>query len=39
LKGIDHSEDLGVEEKLILEWILWKYGGKGGLDACGSAQG
>jgi hypothetical protein len=24
LKGIDHSKDLGVNGKIILEWILWK---------------
>jgi hypothetical protein len=28
LKGTDHSEDLGVDGKIILEWILWKYRGK-----------
>jgi hypothetical protein len=28
LKERDHSEDLGVDEKMILEWILEKYGGK-----------
>jgi hypothetical protein len=22
LKGIDHSEDLGVDGKIILEWVL-----------------
>jgi len=22
MKGIDHLEDLGVDEKIILEWIL-----------------
>jgi len=22
LKGRDHSEDLGIDEKIILEWIL-----------------
>jgi len=29
LKGRDQSEDLGVDGKTILEWILEKYGGKG----------
>jgi hypothetical protein len=28
LKGKDHSEDLGVDRKIILEWILGKHGGK-----------
>jgi hypothetical protein len=28
LQGSDHSEDLGVDEKIILEWILGKYDGK-----------
>jgi hypothetical protein len=28
LKRRDHLEDLGVDEKIILEWILGKYGGK-----------
>jgi hypothetical protein len=28
LKGLDHSEDLGVGRRIILEWILEKYGGK-----------
>jgi len=27
LKGRDHLEDLGEEGKIILEWILGKYGG------------
>jgi len=27
-KGRDHSEDLGVDGKIILEWILGKQGGK-----------
>jgi hypothetical protein len=26
LKGRDHSEDLGVDGRIILEWILWKIG-------------
>jgi hypothetical protein len=26
LKGGDHMEDLGVDRKIILEWILWKWG-------------
>jgi hypothetical protein len=27
-KGRDHSEDLGVDGRIILEWILGKGGGK-----------
>jgi len=26
---IYHSEDLGIDEKITLEWILRKWGGKG----------
>jgi hypothetical protein len=26
LKGRDHLEDLGIDGKTILEWILRKYG-------------
>jgi hypothetical protein len=28
LKGRDHSEDLGIDGNVILEWILRKQGGK-----------
>jgi hypothetical protein len=28
LKGRDHSEDLGVDERIILEWILGEWCGK-----------
>jgi hypothetical protein len=28
LKGRDHSEDMGIDGKIILEWILEKCGGK-----------
>jgi hypothetical protein len=32
----DHTGDLVVDGKIILEWILEKSDGKGGLDSCGS---
>jgi hypothetical protein len=28
LKGTEHSEDIGVDGRIILEWILRKYGEK-----------
>jgi hypothetical protein len=28
LKGRDHTKDQGVDRKIILEWILGKYGRK-----------
>jgi hypothetical protein len=28
LKGRDYLEDLDVDEKIIIEWILGKQGGK-----------
>jgi len=28
LKGEGHSEDIGLDGKIILEWILEKQGGK-----------
>jgi hypothetical protein len=28
LRGRNHSEDLGVDGGIILEWILGKWGGK-----------
>jgi hypothetical protein len=28
LKGRDNFEDVGVDVKVILEWILGKYGGR-----------
>jgi hypothetical protein len=28
LKGRDHYEDLGVDRKIILEWMLGKQGGR-----------
>jgi hypothetical protein len=28
VKGRNHSEDLGVDGRIILEWILAKHGGE-----------
>jgi hypothetical protein len=28
MKGRDHSEDLGIDGKIILEWVLGIWGGK-----------
>jgi hypothetical protein len=28
LKGRDNSEDKGVDGRIILDWMLQKYGGK-----------
>jgi len=28
LKGREHSEDLGVRRKIMLEWLLGEWGGK-----------
>jgi hypothetical protein len=28
LKGRDHAEDLGVDGKIIIEWIFGEYNGK-----------
>jgi hypothetical protein len=36
LKETVHSEDLGVDKRIILEWILEKQGGRCGLDSSGS---
>jgi len=33
LKGRGHLEDLGIDEKIILEWMLGKYIGMVWLDA------
>jgi hypothetical protein len=31
LKERDHSEDIGIDERIILEWILEKLGSQEGL--------
>jgi hypothetical protein len=36
LKGRDYLKDLGVDRKIILEWILGDRVGRWGLDASGS---
>jgi hypothetical protein len=36
MKGRDHDEDLGVDGKITLEWILGKQGGSCVLDSYGS---
>jgi hypothetical protein len=28
LNGRDHAEEIGIDRKIILEWILREYGGK-----------
>jgi hypothetical protein len=35
----DHLEDQGVDEKIILKWILEKWDGDHGLDRSGSRKG
>jgi hypothetical protein len=37
LKRTDHSEDLSVDRRIILEWINWI--GSCRLDSFGSGQG
>jgi len=39
LKGRDHSQDLGVDGRKILEWMLEKYGESCGPDSYGSGYG
>jgi hypothetical protein len=34
----DHLEDLGVDGRLILKWILKQWGGMGGMDWIHLAQ-
>jgi hypothetical protein len=36
VKGRDYTEDLGVDGRMILEWILRNRVGWCGLDALGS---
>jgi hypothetical protein len=33
--GRDHSIDIAIDRKIILAWILGKYGGKLWIDASG----
>jgi hypothetical protein len=35
----DHSEDLGIDGKIVLKWIVGKYVGKYELDPSGSGEG
>jgi hypothetical protein len=35
LKGTDHSDDLGVDKRIILKWILGNRVWKCGLDSSG----
>jgi len=39
LKGRDHSEDVLLDGRIILEWILKNTMGGSGLNSCGSGQG
>jgi hypothetical protein len=39
LKGKDHSEDIGIDGRIILEWILGNRVGKFELDSSGSGLG
>jgi hypothetical protein len=39
MKGRDHSEDLGIVGKIILEWILRKWVVVEGVDRMHLAQG
>jgi hypothetical protein len=36
LKGSDHLEEIGIDGRKILEWILGKYSKRVGLDSTGS---
>jgi len=38
LNGRDYAEDLGVDGKVILEWILGKWVKRCGLDESSSEQ-
>jgi hypothetical protein len=35
-KGRDHSEDLGVDGRIILKWMLRNMVGECGMDSSGS---
>jgi hypothetical protein len=39
LKGGGHLEDLGLDGKIVLKWILEKWDGGLGLDRSVSGQG
>jgi hypothetical protein len=39
LKGRDDFEVIGVDGRIIIEWILWKWGERCALDVSGSGQG
>jgi len=39
LTGRDHTEDLSVDERILLEWILRKWGGEMWMDSSGSGYG
>ena len=30
-EGRDHFEDLGIDERALLKWIFWKWGGEAGI--------
>jgi hypothetical protein len=38
LKERDHSEDMFIDRRIVLKWILSSRTGQNGLDSCGSGQ-